>query len=212
MTETNRDPSSPTTAYASVRSFGSLLAQAWYSPMLLAVSRLHGEHRRRFDADVRRWSELTSAGNGSTLRLLAAYPEFRTLACYRMRRGGARSAIGAAICAIIYPGERTLHLTCADIGAGLFIQHGFATVVAARKVGENCWINQQVTIGFDRPNDRPSLGDNVSVHAGAKVFGDITVGDGAKVGANAVVRIDVPPGYTAVGVPARLLPPKSQRS
>ena len=55
------------------------------------------------------------------------------------------------------------------------------------------------------------IGDDVFVYAGAKVLGNVTVGNGATVGANAVVLADVPAGYTAVGVPARLLPPKSIR-
>ena len=68
-----------------------------------------------------------------------------------------------------------------------------------------------MTIGFDRPDARPVLGDNVSVHAGAKVLGAVAIGDGARIGANAVVLHDVPAGCTAVGVPARILPPKSHR-
>lgn len=167
--------------------------------------------RGRIEQDVARWLEVTSPDLATLLGLLSAYPEFRTLYCYRLRRGGVPSAALGSIFKVLYPGERTLLLQCSDIGGGLFVQHGFATVIAARKVGERCWINQQVTIGFDRPDSRPVLGDNVSVHAGAKVLGDIHLGDGCRVGANAVVLSDVPAGYTAVGIPARLLPPKSQR-
>ena len=67
-----------------------------------------------------------------------------------------------------------------------------------------------MTIGFDRPNSRPVLGDRVSVHAGAKVLGAVTIGDGARIGANAVVLTDVPAGCTAVGVPARVIAPKAK--
>jgi serine O-acetyltransferase len=69
-----------------------------------------------------------------------------------------------------------------------------------------------VTIGYTGAGKRPTIGNGVAIYAGAKVLGDITVGDGAKVGANAVVLQDVPPYYTAVGVPARLLPPKPERA
>jgi len=62
------------------------------------------------------------------------------------------------------------------------------------------------------PDDRPSIGDDVFIYAGAKVLGDVTVGNGACVGANAVVLEDVPAGATAVGVPARILPPKAVRA
>jgi serine O-acetyltransferase len=188
------------------------LRMAWYAPLLLLPL---GAARSTVDADVDRWRTVVEPPvppARTRLALLATYPEFRTLSYYRLRRAGMLSAALAAVFAIVYPGERTLHLACSDIGPGLFIQHGFATIVAARRVGRNCWINQQVTIGFTRPDDRPSIGDDVFVYAGAKVLGDVTVGDGACVGANAVVLADVPAGATAVGVPARILPPKPVRA
>ena len=185
---------------------------AWYSPMLvgLAVRRAATVIR----LDTARWVEVVAPPGPSafaTLALLATYREYRTLYCYRLRRSGVIGAAIGAVLGVAYPGERTLHLACGDIGPGLFIQHGFATIVAARKLGANCWINQQVTIGFDRPDARPTVGDNVAVYAGAKVLGEVHLGDGARVGANAVVRCDVPAAHTAVGNPSRLLPPKSQR-
>jgi serine O-acetyltransferase len=185
----------------------------WYSPLLvlLPLSRA----RTVIDADVRRWIAIVGTDRRSgrdLLWLLARYPEFRTLFYYRVRRGSSRGALVASAFSVVYPGERTLHLASSEIGPGLFIQHGFATVVAAARVGADCWINQQVTIGFDAPESRPVLGDRVSVHAGAKVLGAVTIGDGARIGANAVVLNDVPAGFTAVGVPARNIPPKAERS
>jgi serine O-acetyltransferase len=188
------------------------LRMAWYAPLLLLPL---GAARGTVDLDIARWIAVVDPPVPATrarLALLATYPEFRTLYYYRLRRAGVVSAALAAAFALVYPGERTLHLACSEIGPGLFIQHGFATIVAARRVGRNCWINQQVTIGFTRPDDRPSIGDDVFVYAGAKVLGDVSVGDGACVGANAVVLTDVPPGATAVGVPARILPPKPARA
>jgi serine O-acetyltransferase len=188
------------------------LRMLWYAPLLvLPTARV----RTTIEADVARWVTVVRPPvepRWARLALLATYPEFRTLYFYRLRRAGVLSAALASVFAVVYPGERTLHLACSDIGPGLFIQHGFATIVAARRVGANCWINQQVTIGFTRPEDRPTIGDDVFVYAGAKVLGDVTVGDGACVGANAVVLADVPPGATAVGVPARNLAPKVVRA
>jgi serine O-acetyltransferase len=187
------------------------LRMAWYAPLLLLPL---GAQRAAVEADVARWVTVVAPpvpASRGRLALLATYAEFRTLYYYRLRRAGVLPAALAAAAGFLYPGERTLHLACSEIGPGLFIQHGFATIVAARRVGRNCWINQQVTIGFTRPDDRPSIGDDVFVYAGAKVLGDVTVGDGACVGANAVVLTDVPPGATAVGVPARILPPKPAR-
>ena len=68
---------------------------------------------------------------------------------------------------------------------------------------------QQVTIGQLSDPDVPVIGSGVRIGAGAKVLGKVTVGDHAKIGANAVVLRDVPAGWTAVGVPARLVPPSS---
>jgi serine O-acetyltransferase len=183
---------------------------AWYLP-LFALPR--GAAAPVIEQDVARWRAVVAPpvpDRWTRLALLAAYPEFRTLHAYRLRRAGVLTAVLAALGDFLYPGERTLHLACSDIGPGLFIQHGFATIVAARRVGRNCWINQQVTIGFTRPEERPVLGDDVFVYAGAKVLGDLTVGDGARVGANAVVLDDVPAGATAVGVPARIRPRRAE--
>ncbi len=184
------------------------IGMAWYAPVLL-LPRLRA--RDVIEADVRRWVT-TPLWSLSRLELLATEPAFRSLYYYRLRRGGSVGMILGSVAAALYPGERTLHILCSDIGPGLIIQHGFATVIAARKIGQNCWINQQVTIGFKGSSGTsPVLGDGVLVYAGAKVLGDITIGDGAQVGANAVVLHDVPPLHTAVGVPARALPPKAER-
>jgi serine O-acetyltransferase len=96
----------------------------------------------------------------------------------------------------------TLYIHTKDIGPGLFIQHGFATIISAEKIGRNCWINQQVTIGYLNDTDTPTLGNNVTIHAEAKILGNVRVGDNSRVGANAVVVKDVPESCTVVGVPA----------
>jgi serine O-acetyltransferase len=152
------------------------------------------------DADVRRWSEVL--GRDLELLDLLARPEFRSLYYHRIKTGNRAGRIANGLVAWAFPGERTLHLDTGDIGPGLFIQHGFATIVAAERVGANCWVNQQVTIGYDEAGRRPTLEDGVIVSAGAQVIGGITLHAGCRVGANAVVVRDVPPGTTAVGVPA----------
>ena len=75
---------------------------------------------------------------------------------------------------------------------GLFIQHGFATIIAARSLGERCWVNQQVTIGFVRPEDRPVVGDGVAVYAGAKVLGAVSCS--ANLTARLTVKVTRRPG------------------
>ena len=74
-------------------------------------------------------------------------------------------------------------------------------MIAAKSIGENCWINQQVTIGYNGSGDAPVIGGNVMITCGAKVLGLIHV----TVGANAVVIRDVPDHCVVGGVPARIL-------
>ena len=97
------------------------------------------------------------------------------------------------------------------IGEGLVIPHAAGTVIGARSIGRNLTIFQQVTLGartadfgFD-PATRPQVGDDVTLSAGAKIIGPVFVGNGATVGANAVLLEDLPPNALAVGVPARVV-------
>ncbi len=103
------------------------------------------------------------------------------------------------------PGRTNLYIDTPYIGPGLFIQHGWSTGIAAKSIGSNCWINEQVLIGFSEANERATIEDNVIVYAGAKVFGGITIGSNSKIGANAVVVKDVPKNCTVVGVPAYIV-------
>lgn len=97
--------------------------------------------------------------------------------------------------------------TC-EIGAGtVFAYKGMGVVVHSRaKVGKNCVIAQQVTIGGRSQKEGvPVIGDNVYMGAGAKILGDITIGDDCVIGAGAVVIHSVEPGCVVVGVPARVV-------
>ncbi|MDX1914166.1 MAG: serine acetyltransferase [Methylophilus sp.] len=93
-----------------------------------------------------------------------------------------------------------------QIGGGLLIPHPNGIVIhPAVSIGPNCLILQQVTIGVSASEGVPEIGGHVDIGAGAKLFGAIKIGHHAKIGANAVVLIDVPDGRTAVGVPAKIL-------
>ena len=97
----------------------------------------------------------------------------------------------------------------ATIGEGLFIDHGSGVVIGETTIiGDNCTLYQGVTLGGtgkDTGKRHPTLGNNVMVGAGAKVLGNFTVGDGAKIAAGAVVLGPVPENATAVGIPAHVV-------
>jgi len=167
-----------------------------------AVTR--GEQRSLIAADVERWREVFNWPRSGTVRTLARLGrgktrEFRNLFYYRLSKGPKPTKVAGRILSAIAPGERTLFLRSREIGPGLFIQHGFATIVTATSIGANCWINQQVTVGHSGKKGSPRIGDGVRIAAGAMVIGPVTIGDGVIVGAGAVVTKDVPAGAIAVG-------------
>ena len=102
----------------------------------------------------------------------------------------------------------------ATIGRRVFIDHGMGIVIGeTAEIGDDCTIYQGVTLGgtslYKGTKRHPTLGRGVVVSAGAKVLGGFTVGDGARVGSNAVLLKPVPPGATAVGIPARIIEAKA---
>ncbi len=105
----------------------------------------------------------------------------------------------------------------AKIGEKVFFDHAMGVVVGeTAEIGDGCTIYQGVTLGgtslYKGTKRHPTLGKNVVVSAGAKVLGGFEVGDGAKIGSNAVVIKPVPAGATAVGIPARIIPSKTGES
>ena len=104
----------------------------------------------------------------------------------------------------------------AKIGRRFFIDHGIGVVIGeTTEIGNDVTLYQGVTLGgtsWNKGKRHPTLGNNVVVGAGAKVLGPFTVGDGARIGSNAVVTKEVPPGVTMVGVLARPVMPKSERA
>ncbi|MEN9418571.1 MAG: serine O-acetyltransferase CysE [Pseudomonadota bacterium] len=149
----------------------------------------------------------------STWEVLTCYPGLHALVLHRWAHAAWRrgwcwlgrfvSHLGRMLTGIeIHPG--------ATLGRRVFIDHGMGVVIGeTAEVGDDCTIYQGVTLGGTSlakgAKRHPTLGRGVIVSAGAKVLGSFTVGDGARVGSNAVLLQAVPPGATAVGIPARIL-------
>jgi len=100
----------------------------------------------------------------------------------------------------IHPGAR--------IGKGLFIDHGMGVVIGETAIiGDNVLIYQGVTLGgtgLEKGKRHPTIGNSVVIGTGAKVLGNISIGDNSYIGANSVVIKDVPPNSTVVGVPGKI--------
>src|SRR3954470_4200569 len=148
----------------------------------------------------------------SAWEVLTCYPGLHALLLHRWAHGAWQrdwkwlgrflSHIGRWLTGIeIHPG--------ATIGRRFFIDHGMGVVIGETAViGDDCTLYHGVTLGgtsWNKGKRHPTLADGVVVGAGAKILGPITVGDGARVGSNAVVVKNVPPGATVVGIPGRVV-------
>jgi serine O-acetyltransferase len=160
-------------------------------------------------ADVRAARERDPAAQGvSTLEVLTGWAGVQALLAHRVAHRLYRGGVPFLPRAIAYCSRMCTGVEIhpdARIGAEFFIDHGAGVVIGeTAEVGDRVTLYQGVTLGgtgFQRGKRHPTLGDNVTVGSGAKLLGPISVGDGAKIGANTVVVEDVPPGATVVGNP-----------
>jgi serine O-acetyltransferase len=152
------------------------------------------------------------------LEVALLYPSFHALVAYRLAHalwvrgwrllGRFISQAARALTGIeIHPG--------ATIGQRFFIDHGMGVVIGeTAEIGDDVMLYHGVTLGGTSLNQgkrHPTLESGVIVGAGAKILGPVTIGANARIGANAVVVKDVPPGASAIGIPARVVPPRDQR-
>lgn len=162
-----------------------------------------------FLKDLIRWKQIyhLNTSKRKVFAWLMYYkPEFRNLFIYR----NSNRPIYVMFIKLFYKPMDTLFIESFEIGGGLFIQHGFSTMISAKSIGENCWINQQVTIGYNGSGNPPTIGNGVMITCGAKVLGDIYIGDNSVIGANAVVVKNVDADSVMVGIPAKKIERKSQ--
>ncbi|WP_332238869.1 serine O-acetyltransferase [Sporolactobacillus sp. KGMB 08714] len=166
--------------------------------------------RNKIDEDINAWIEqnFPDCKNLSVFLklhiLLFEVKEFRNLFYMRIGRGKILKKI---LKTFIYAPMDSLYLNTesSKIGGGLYIQHGFSTIVIAKSIGKNCWINQQVTIGWIDGRGCPEIGNNVHIYSGAVVVGNIKIGNNVVIGANTTVTKDVADNCTVVGSHALII-------
>ena len=167
-------------------------------------------------ADVDRWNEIDQINFNffESLNWYMTYKkEFRNLIQHRLKNPSRSiaSLVHSVIARILWKPLETLYIYTKEIGGGLYIQHGFATIISAKSIGKNCRIYQQVTIGY-KQEFCPVLGDNVSVTCGAKVLGDVTMQSNSLAAAGSVVVKDVPENAIVGGVPAKVIGYKDENN
>lgn len=149
-----------------------------------------------------------ATAGASSLEILMTWPGVQALLAYRLANRLHRSGVPLLPLAVSYLSRVITGIEIhpgARIGPGLFIDHGSGVVIGeTTEIGENVTLYQGVTLGgtgFQSGKRHPTVGDNVTIGSGAKLLGPISVGHGAKIGANSVVVEDVPPRSTVVGNP-----------
>ena len=162
-------------------------------------------------ADVRAVLERDPAAK-SAWEVVLCYPSVKAMAYHRLAH---RLYLGGHTTLARMISQHSRHATGieihpgASIGKGFFIDHGDGVVIGETAViGDNVTLYQGVTLGGtgkDVGKRHPTIGNNVTIGAGAKVLGPFTVGDNSKIGASAVVLKAVPPNCTVVGNPGRIV-------
>lgn len=152
-------------------------------------------NRKMIRSDVKVWLEILhsfpvrSIYKSQTLGLLyllSFFPEYRNLFYKRIGYAG-------YLLNIICPKRSGLIINSGPIGEGFFIRHGLATIVGAKKIGNHCQVNQNVTI-----TEGVTLGNHVKVLTGAVILGRVTIGDFATIGANTTIMHNVPDHVTVI--------------
>jgi serine O-acetyltransferase len=168
---------------------------------------------RELRLDIAAAHERDPAARGvSSVEILIAWPGVQAVLAHRVAHALHDSDVPILPRAIAYVARMSTGIEihpAANVGDGLFIDHGMGVVIGeTADVGNDVTLYQGVTLGgtgFATGKRHPTVGDNVTVGSGAKLLGPIEIGHGAKVGANSVVITDVPPNATVVGNPGHVV-------
>jgi serine O-acetyltransferase len=164
---------------------------------------------REVSCDVASARDRDPAARGvGTFEILSSWAGVQALLAHRVAHALYDSGVPMAPRTIAFASRAITGIEihpAASVGADFFIDHGSGVVIGeTAEIGDRVTLYQGVTLGgtgFARGKRHPTIGDDVTIGSGAKLLGPVTVGHGAKVGANTVVIEDVPPNSTVVGNP-----------
>lgn len=174
----------------------------FYLPHLFCY--MLSKQKHIIDEDMVAWAKYRSGlfGKGQTSRLvslLTNQKDFR--AQFYLRIGKARVFLR-----VLLPDIRCYSFEGCEIGGGWVLMHGFGVVLnGGAKIGKNCTMYHGVTVGTTDMKTFPLIGDDVFIGAGAKILGNVKVGNHVKIGAGAIVVEDVPDNCTVVGPKAKII-------
>ena len=178
----------------------------FFFPLMIPhiICYLISKKKRIIDSDIVRWGYVRKSVDKnnclkSLIILLVEQKDFRTQFYFRI--GTIRNLLQVFLKPIA-----NISFEGCEIGPGFILMHGFGVVLnGAAKIGSNCMMLHNVTIGTVHGDDFPVIGNNVYIGAGAIILGDVHIGNNVKIGAGAIVVDDVPDDSTVVGEKAHVV-------
>lgn len=169
-----------------------------------AILFLLSSHKKEIYEDTMRNMSFRNAkisGISAVLYVLLLDPYYRSLFYYRI-------GIPSFLLSWLWRGDNSFSITAQNIMGGVFCVHPSSTYLNAHTIGRNFTCRQNTTIGNksdDKPNERPTIGDNVTLGANVVIIGNVRIGNNVIIGAGSVVVKDVPDNAVVVGNPARII-------
>ena len=181
-----------------------VLCLAWFLLWPIAVLYFFSDNRDAILQDMMadmKYREADFVGVNAVIYVFLMDRYYRTLFYHRIGKI-------SYVIKWIWKGERTFQPLCHKMGGGIFCIHPYATILNAKSIGKNFSCRQCTTIGNkndDRPEERPTIGDNVTLGANVVIIGNVSIGNNVIVGAGSVVVKDIPDNCVVAGNPTRII-------